>query len=112
MLYVTMILVGYYLGAMCFICKDDISSRGVVQTQHHCPLCPNLPLTVKPPGKLVKHIAMHILHDLMVNALADFVVGQEMHVLSTLQRVKDHRVLIMLISRSHAARMGMSSNSR
>jgi hypothetical protein len=62
------ILTNYYLGAMCFICEDDISSRGLVQTQHRCPLCPNLPLTVKPPGKLVEHIATHILHDPVVKA--------------------------------------------
>lgn len=51
---------------MCFICEDNVSSRGVVQTQHRCSLCPSLPLTVKPPGKLVEHIATHILHDPVV----------------------------------------------
>ncbi|KIM72426.1 hypothetical protein PILCRDRAFT_93467, partial [Piloderma croceum F 1598] len=35
-------------GAICFICEDNTSLRGAVQTQHRCSLCPSLPLTIKP----------------------------------------------------------------
>lgn len=45
-----------------------MSSRGTVQTPHWCPMCLSLPLTLKPPVKLVKHIAQHILHDPIVRA--------------------------------------------
>lgn len=50
-------------GQMCFVCEDEATPRGSIQTQHRCPLCPTIPLTVKPPAKLVEHMAMHILHD-------------------------------------------------
>jgi hypothetical protein len=62
------VVLTYYLGAICFICEDNTSSRGAVQTQHRCSLCPSLPLTVKPPGKLIEHIATHVLHDPVVKA--------------------------------------------
>jgi hypothetical protein len=39
-----------------------------VQMQHRCPLCPTLPLTVKPAAKLVYHMATHILFDPVVQA--------------------------------------------
>jgi hypothetical protein len=57
-----------HLGALCFICEDNVSARGIVQTQHRCSLCPSLSITVKPPGKLIEHIATHILHDPVVKA--------------------------------------------
>ncbi|KIM71403.1 hypothetical protein PILCRDRAFT_82813, partial [Piloderma croceum F 1598] len=54
--------------SLCFICEDDTSPSGTVQMQHRCPLCPTLPLTVKPAAKLVYHMATHILFDPVVQA--------------------------------------------
>lgn len=48
---------------MCFICEDNSVPRGSIATQHRCNLCPSLALTVKSPGKLVEHMAQHVLFD-------------------------------------------------
>ena len=49
--------------SLCFICEDDSSPTGNVQTQHHCPLCPWLPLSIKYLSKIIDHMAAHILLD-------------------------------------------------
>lgn len=53
-------------GSLCFICEDDSSPTGTVQTQHCCPLCPRLPLSIKYPSKIIDHMAAHILLDPIV----------------------------------------------
>ncbi|KAF7968709.1 hypothetical protein HWV62_29672 [Athelia sp. TMB] len=50
-------------GSVCFICEDEDTPHGSIQSQHRCTLCPLVVLGVKPPAKLVEHMSMHILHD-------------------------------------------------
>lgn len=49
--------------AVCFICEDEDSARGVIQDQHQCFRCPSLWLSKLSPSELVTHMGMHILHD-------------------------------------------------
>ena len=50
-------------GSVCFICKDEDSTRGAIQDQHRCPRCPSLRLDKSSASKLISHMGMHILHD-------------------------------------------------